>query len=840
MKTVKEAGLTNWLRSHSSWVILGITILLAVALYAIVFWYQAGRPSREQAEQVWPAAGEAPCLIAGSAYTVELSLIYPQRLLYEPSAPSRPVSIRLQARTVPTESEEMEGWTVAFSWPDQGIVFTDQAGAEIAPRVVITPSVESVEPAVLYVRRSALLDVPDELSLTMRVYEPSNNVDPWSTDLPVIELESKAEAFWRRFWDMVLGPATPLVLLVPGLLAFGVREWQEGRERLQKKREKNLAEIESLRDLRSDMVRAARKYNELKARIRKEHEWYKIDSQKRLEEIWESLFTPRDLEDGAVKSWCGNRLSDAAVLAELAWERDKSALAGALRLILKDQTTREERRKPSHFRLRGFLRRIWRRDDVSEACTSEHRETGAHSKFVDQVREIACACLVVDGEYHREAGEKIAIKLSELTRLGEEIFLAVAEELERYSRVAGLVGEPSLKEALGNKLAESSSEEEREAAKRLLDKLESEDWLSWRPEASPNPSTPLTEWLKKIGLQADPFWPEEAELDPYLAFYKGGPIIKQIDEKKPSVLFAPPGSGRTAAALCVCRSYQQGGIFPVYYVPPIETGNSRCAHLLEMARVTAAKIACYLSYHSEGFLALSLPRQHNLARLLSLWASSPGCLEAELQRLAPEWGVKRSLIYTLRDIYPAASLQQELSEEECLDLLDNARPCGFDGFYWIIDPPGLLSSAYILSVVQFVHSLYDLGTRLASRRVYVKLLLPDSLVPYCRMTEAITLKCWDNQDLAYLLDTWLEKRAASEEPLESLFYPSGSEVVERLVEAADGSPRRLTRLGHALLEAHARRWVEEHQRSERLEAVKINAQWAMSFLDRWKNYGNLA
>jgi len=164
--------------TFSSWIFLVVAILAAVALYARVFWYQAERPNRESVQQTWPDAN-APCLVAGANYTVELTLAYPHHLLNEPSAASQPLSAWLQASTTSSPSQRVEAWIIAFSPHDQGVKFTDQAGSVIAPRIVITPGIESTVPGVLYVRQSALASAPNAISLTMRVYENSYLLNNW-------------------------------------------------------------------------------------------------------------------------------------------------------------------------------------------------------------------------------------------------------------------------------------------------------------------------------------------------------------------------------------------------------------------------------------------------------------------------------------------------------------------------------------------------------------------------------------------------------------------------------------------------------------------------------------
>ncbi len=825
-----------------------------MVLYGIVFWYQAGRPNREGGEQSWPAANGAPCLIAGSAYTVELSLTYPQRLLNEPTAPGRPLSVRLRARTAPSAGEGLGGWTVVFSPPDRGILFTDQEGTEMAPRLVITPGVESAAVGVLHVRRSALLTVPDVLTLTMHLYEPSSSSPLWSVDLPAIELESDAAARSRRFWDMAWGPTTPLLVLAAGLVAFGVRERQEGRKQEQKRdKEAKLAQIEALRDWRHDVIQAARKYREFRDRIRTEPGWQDDDLRKRLEEVWKGLFGPGELQDGAVEAWCEDKEEDAVLLAELSGERDGGLLSEASCTLFRGQASGEE---------------------IAQACLTVYGEYAYHDKVGRRVRQA------------------IAERLAGLLNEGRVSLAAIEPQIEKHAYVRQLLEQPALKEAVGRKIASSNPEEEREAARRLLDTGSKIPpwWLGfWRAEREQD-APAVAAWCQRAGLRFNPFGPEEAELDPLLPAYWVDTFSQNTQGRRATLVWGAPGSGQTAAAMLLAyrctyppSSPYEAGAFPVYW-NPFDRAAARAARSLEesLIKAAAATLARYLASHPAHFTALQEGRKGRIARLLTFWAGSPERLAQTWRAEGPDSGVPNELV---RDVVQHCP---EPVPDGTMGLLNGAWPQGFDSLYLILDASAFPTSnlpraegeataeLYIPQLrrelemlcptiedvktlcsdlgigyddlaaserrgkirelvlackrqerlsdlvrwmreqgsmaspapIEDLQSLLGMVTPLARQGVYLKLFLPSALQghlsPGSLSNRALSL-IWSKEDLKRMLRARLCAAGMGEGDIMALCAPDvPSGLDDRLVRAAAGSPRRLVRLGNRLLEAQAR------------------------------------
>jgi len=854
MKTPKGSrdSTADWARSHSSWVILIVTILLAAVLYGIVFWYQAGRPNREGSEQSWPAANGVPCLIAGSAYTVELSLTYPQRLLNEPTAPDRPLSVRLRARTAPSADEGLGGWTVVFSPPDRGILFTDQEGTEIAPRLVITPGVESAAVGVLHVRRSALSTAPDVLTLTMHLYEPASSSPLWSVDLPAVELESDAAARLRRCLDMGCGPTTPLLVLAAGLVTFGVREWQERRKRERERdKEAKLAQIEALRDLRHDVIQAAREYKGFQRRIREEPGWQDDDLRKRLEEVWKDLFRPRELQDSAVEAWCEGKQEDAALLADLIGER--GSLSEALRtlFLFREQASGEE---------------------IAQACLTVYGEYAYHDKVGGRVRQA------------------VAEKLAGLLNKGTVSLAAIEPQIEKYTYVRRLLEEPALKGAVEGKIA-SSNQEEREVARRLLDTGSKIPpwWLGfWRAEREQD-APAVAAWCQRAGLRFNPFGPAEAELDPLLPAYWVDTFSQQTQGKRATLVWGAPGSGQTAAAMLLAyrciyppSSPYEAGAFPVYW-NPFDRATARAARSLEegLLKATAATLARYLASHPAHFTALQEGRKERIARLLTFWAGSPEQLKQTWHAEDPDSSVPEDL---RRDVVQHCP---EHVPDGTMGLLSGAWPREFGSLYLILDasafptpnlpraegetttelpPPQLRreleklcptiedvktlcsdlgigyddlagserrskirelvlacerqerlsdlvrwmreqGSRAFPAPIEDLQSLFGMVTQLAGQGVYLKLFLPLALQPHLSLeslSDRASSLTWSESDLKNMLQARL--RAAGKGDILALCAPDvPSDLDDRLVRAAGGSPRRLIQFGNRLLEAQARR-----------------------------------
>jgi hypothetical protein len=722
----------------------------------------------------------------------------------------RPLSIWLQVHPTPTLTVTLEPLIVAFSPHDESVLFTNQEGIPIASQVVLTPGVQSAVPAVLYVQRAPLVTDAVTSSLAVKVYEPgTGSNDELVLDAPerlVMALESPCKSRWRRFLDLLLGPTTQLLVLVGGAVAFAVEEWRLGRERGQKRKEERLAQVVGLKGLSNDIVQAARRYKEYREKTEKERGWRDPDLRERLDDTWRDLFTRHNLQDGATRQLAQGNFGAARMLAELALEHDfEKPLSQALLTMSELGRLQAER------------------SDREESDPVVKRLGG-----IDGVEATVRACITVDREYadHGEiegVRKTVVEQLVALIRRG--CLQVVAQELSTYAHAQDLLGEPEFKNPL--------EERKTEVAAQQMFKLrwEAFRWPGLWPAAPPAVEQPIASWLQTVGLNFNPFGPEAAELDPRLKDYGVEAVFERARGRRPVVVFGPPGSGKTAAALLLdwyCKypdPPREAGAFPVYYVPPTDVPRdaARRAHLAAAVQTTADAMMRYLARWREGFLKLPPPGKQSVARLLSLCACSDKHLEAGLQRVGPEWGTSRRLIREVTALYQEVS-HEGMTEQEYLDLLAGAKPDGFEYLYLLADLPSAMVGPRAPATAHSLRPLLDLIVPLAARGVYLKLFLPDVLRRYLDDLTAYEVMSltWSADDLTKMLEARF--RRAGGDGLGALCVPPDPDIDRQLAKAAGGSPRQLVRVGNALLKEHVRRTSGE---------PGLSVEWVVSFLQEW-------
>ncbi len=811
MNDSQPSQVKEWVRQKAqdlvqlylSWVILAAAMLLALVLYVVVFHYQADEPNRGAGNRVW---SQAEIASSDASYTVTLTVLHPELLrLDPPSEAARPLSVWLTVVDLlhpPTAT--LEPWTVTLAPHDGGVLFTDREGVPIAPQVTLTPSVRSSMPAVLYIQHASSIVAGTKVSLTVQVYERDNLLQQLEPKSLVVRLENRGEAQSRRFWDLVWGPTTPLLVFAGGLVLFAVEEWRLGRERTQKRKEERLARVGELKGWSHDIILAARRYRDYRQRTETERGWRDPGLRERLDDTWRKLFDVQTLQDKAVWQLVEGNFDAAEILAELAQERDPKDTFSQTLLSLA-------------------------RCDDSQGQQASQTRTGLESSPSSNVKTIVQACLTVYSEcaYREEVSgvrKMVAERLATLIRQG--YIEVVARELENYRYVLDLLGEPEFEEPL--------KEENRgmQAWELIHRRWEALRLPSLWPAKSPTDLPAISNWVNKVGLKFNPFGPMAAELDHRLKDYGVQAVFEKARGKKPCLIFGPPGSGKTAAALLLAwycefplRRPREADAFPVYYTLPTDVpcNTARLIHLEAAACATASAVARYLAHRREGFLSLSLPEQYNVMRLLSLWAGSDQQLATALQRAGPSWGTSNRLISKLTALHQDVS-REEMTEQAYLDLLGGARPGGFECLYLLADlRVGV--DVHALAVAHPLRSLLDLVIPLAARGVHLKLFLPDSLRPHLGDLTAheVMALAWRDNDLGRMLETRF--KSAGGDSLGALCVPPTPSVDHRLVEAANGSPRRLIRVGNALLATHVQ---------QTLGAPQLSAEWAVSFLQTWR------
>ncbi len=800
----------DWVRTYQFPV-----FLLAIALmsYLIVLGYQARGPSRETRHQAWATRG------ISEGYVL-LSVAYPRKLRLESPAEARAISVWLQEVT-PTPSPSPTGtlsrtstptptptptrtptptptptpsptgsstavptstptptpmptatprpWVVAFSPHNAGVSFVDQEGVPVAPQVALTPGPKSAVPAVLYAQRAPLAAPLSSTTLDLSVYGPELILVHAQALPSSIDLERPRAARFRHFCDLLCGPTTPLLMLGGSVIAFAAKEWQrrseqereERRRRREQERERRqrgiLAKVELMANLAPHPEKMIERYWELEERTENDPEW---NDQKVVRSLRRTLRENLHLEGllEAIEGWFG----------ELNDERAYRSVQLALRCW--DQ---EEGRVQAFARVLSYLR------------TGRKTEKRLPEELAHRVaRDLTCLRQIC-GDEARDRAYRLLLDLAK------------------------------------KQLWEEDKREECGISRSAL------RWLDLWPATSPADPEELLGWLKLAELAFNPFSPDSAELDPRLRdYYIRSDIFRHIGGRRPTLVFGEAGSGKTAAALLLASDCQdppesprEEGSFPVHGALPLQVSRdpAQQVYLSAVVYETARSVTRYLAHFPEGFGRLPEPRRYGIARLLSIWTDSPELLEARLRHSAPSWGTSSLLVREIVAMHQPISYEREIACREnpggVPDLLSEALPGGFQCAYLILDSSIVSGAPW--AVARSLQHLLDLTIPLAAGGIYLKLFLPTALRPYmrdllgCRM---VTLT-WPLGALKDMINDRVE--AASLMKGVTLNYlcdpsvPTEPSLARRLARAADGSPRRLLRLGNEILVRHARRAPDE-------------------------------
>lgn len=252
--------------------------LLALALYAGSYVFQSGAVLRDAPLQYHE-------IIKIPSQVLEVSVTYPQRLRVDNGQVAAAIiTLRHTQPVSPTLA-----YAVNWILPPEAIILTNQEGERITGRFVLTPTMQypasvtfnvqrvlSTKSALPPLQPILLIQTPTEL-LATRV-------------LPVINTLSLCKIWWFGFWNLVFGPATPLISAAAGLMVLAVKKIQD----LASKRLKDAENREQIRAellqwetlLQRNLSEGARQY--VQYRQRNEGIW-KVGKlgQQELRRIWE-------------------------------------------------------------------------------------------------------------------------------------------------------------------------------------------------------------------------------------------------------------------------------------------------------------------------------------------------------------------------------------------------------------------------------------------------------------------------------------------------------------------------------------------------------------------------
>ncbi|GEM_PF-2335944 len=340
-------------------------------------------------------------------------------------------------------------------------------------------------------------------------------------------------------------------------------------------------------------------------------------------------------------------------------------------------------------------------------------------------------------------------------------------------------------------------------------------WPSlWRtPRLADAPE--IQEWVNMARLKFNPFGPEQAEWDPELALHRVYPQVfdRCLHHTRSAIVFGVPGSGKTACQFLLAQSCHnrppEAGAFPV--ICEIESGTlinftNDAVQDFVVEHLTHALVAffalnpvTFLRLESDGKFAVMACLRHVFRSIESAKA---------------QFGVLRSvrddqirwLLHELDELAPQLE-QATFTRQGWVDIISKARPHGFVRTYFICD----VANEALFSLTNDVAFLQGLIRYVVSpdlKAVYLKALLPDVLQAHLQIPEHVITDrlSWTVDALAAMLRLRVFDEKGFPMYFEELFDQETrpTNPARRLAQAADGSPRRLIRLGNRLLAEHVR------------------------------------
>ncbi len=783
-----------------------LVVLLGGFLYLVVLIYQAGR-SAEDTRLLLVATR----VLTDTIDPLVLEVVYPYEVRLDPTAKSgQPMSVWLRWATPrlspsPTPTGLETGTPTATPTPnpylllvepyDDGLVFTDEDGLPVAPRIILTPALYSATPATLYVRR-APGQVSSSLSLTLSLYSPDGRpLTSTAVSSPlVVKAESRSEARWRFFLDRLLGPATPLLGMAAALLAFGVKWYEEARKQQKEEaKQSRRAEVERIRLLvvEGDLFGAFQHYDLLCQKTETDSEW-KTDDEiiRQLREVSEDInATPvrRTALSQAARLLSQKQYAAASQLVDLVVTLNpEDRLAADLASVIELADPLTETSEASRDRIAPLLR--------------------VHYEFPELLSETVSGLLA---EQIREGDGSRVIQLAQY-ELARNLLVTSDELIKAVSELAQKTTSPEVKTAADRLL---------KSRRRLWQQVIG--WHETRPDDPPQ----LATWLRLAELSFNPFGPEAAELDPLLPTFALDITFERVRGARSVLAYGQPGSGKTAAALLLAHDCndppdrpREPGTLPVYYRLSWSEFPLLCDRrtwLRVFALAIAKTIIRYVAISPDTFLDLVPARQERLGKFLITCAGTQKRLIRQLRESAIAVLVDDRLISAIEQLDPDVQHASGLDEVLWIDLLRDVPPAGFSHIYLLIDVLDELKDAK--AAIACLRTIVDLSTALATVGIYLKLFLPEAVVPHLGDLKGLDVVAlsWDKQELRSVLTERIrqasrEGTSAGRESLKALcdLDAQGMGVDDSLINMA-ATPRDLVRLGNQLLQIHVDRAPHE-------------------------------
>lgn len=358
----------------------------------------------------------------------------------------------------------------------------------------------------------------------------------------------------------------------------------------------------------------------------------------------------------------------------------------------------------------------------------------------------------------------------------------------------------------------------------------------------PVDQTLRTDWFQRLGLRFDPYVHLEASSDPHLSEYTVNlAIFRTAWDAAPTIIFAPPGGGKTATRVAVTRTcwYDIGGAypFPLPYnlgAAPL-TGKPPTAdqHLRLLLEAGTCALLTGLAFRPERLLRASSADIRAIVGMLR--AGLPGPLNYYLDVLR-ETGTPAGLTPLLERTYALTAPPQPDALRHFCDVIEKTdanavrgqpeeqfklfvdlvtSALGFSHVLLLIDGIDAIyeNQAESRLALQWVADLFDSSKTWADWSVFIKLFAPDIIEPHIAdylstriMTACIAHIVWN----ADLLVELLRKRifAASDgrfESLDAISTPALTDVERQIVDAIAPLPRAALQVTRRALLHHAAR-----------------------------------
>jgi hypothetical protein len=362
------------------------------------------------------------------------------------------------------------------------------------------------------------------------------------------------------------------------------------------------------------------------------------------------------------------------------------------------------------------------------------------------------------------------------------------------------------------------SVEEISVAKGLLVERPHNWPMLWRKDR-PEESDAIKQVLCMLGwLERNPFGPENAEDDPLLSeFCVESPLLSWLTALEPQVFSAAPGCGQTAALRLLAdrfRSRQVGRLpgqdtYAFAIISDLSTLLPACTRaecLGAISYVIARALLDFFALNPYTFIATHPSQQRAIARLLTAHQDRLGDLSSYLVLAGLENSlVATRLVQQIREAGRGTTPPQPANESDILSTLAEVRLAGFWGIVLMFDLSSrqLVRGSLDILVTRLQH-LIGLMPVLMLSGIIVKLGVPFAIGMRLKTDASLNrleLASWSIRDLREMMHRRLEwATGPGGGSLTQLFGPDRPRDPEaEMVKAAQGSPRRLVRLGNTLL-----------------------------------------